>query len=264
MLESTAVRLSVFLIVLLLMISIEALLPYKRRTQTRSRRWVTNLGLVFLNSLALKLLGPITAVGVAAYALDNGWGLLALVPLPLYLDIIIGVILLDFAIYVQHVLSHKLPLLWKLHRVHHCDRDIDATTGIRFHPIEILFSMIYKCLIVVILGPLPLAVIAFEVILNASAMFNHSNIKLPLAVERIVRLLFVTPSMHRVHHSIFPHETDSNYGFCLSVWDRLCRTYIKDAQGGQDNMTIGLSEYQNDSPSSIVWCLKLPFKNNPN
>lgn len=260
MLESTAVRLGVFISVLILMISIETFRPFKARTQTRRNRWVANLGLVFLNSFAVKLLGPITAIGVAAYALENGWGLLSRLPLPLYVDIIIGVILLDFAIYLQHVLSHKLPVLWNFHKVHHCDRDIDVTTGIRFHPFEVLFSMVYKCVIVLILGPLPVAVILFEVILNASAMFNHSNIKLPPLIEKRVRSLFITPSMHRVHHSIYPHETDSNYGFCLSIWDKTFRTYIKEPQGGQDNITIGLSEYQTDEPSSLIWCLKLPLK----
>lgn len=256
------IRLLVFASVLIVMASLEALWPRKERAMVRTARWFNNLSLSVLNSVVIKVLGPITAIAVATYAVNNGYGLMNLLPwvLPLWVEVLIGFVILDFLIYVQHVLSHKVPMLWRFHKVHHADRDIDVTTGIRFHPVEALFSMIYKCTFILILGPLPLAVFLFEVVLNGSAMFNHANVRLPRWLDSALRLVIVTPDSHRVHHSVIQKETDSNYGFFLSAWDRLFKTYIPQPKLGHDNMVIGLSEYQTKSPASLLWSLKAPFK----
>lgn len=266
MLDDTQLRLAIFIGVLILMSVLEALLPKRQRQQSRLQRWPTNLGLVVINSIFLRLLGPIAAVTAADYAMDNNWGLLSFspIPLPFYLEIIIGIVLLDFAIYIQHVLSHRIPLLWRLHKVHHVDRDIDATTGIRFHPIEVMLSMIYKCGVILLLGPITIAVIMFEIVLNASAIFNHANLRLPKSLDSLLRTIIVTPDFHRVHHSVIPKETNSNYGFFLSIWDRLCKTYIPQPSMKHEGMTIGLSAYQSAAPASLSWCLRLPFKKSNN
>jgi len=262
MFEETTWRLGIFIFVLLLMMLLEAVLPKRERVQPRGGRWLTNLSLVVINSFVLKLLGPVTAVVVADYALDKGWGLLNVspIPLPLYLEIIVGVVLLDLAIYFQHIAFHRIPILWKLHKVHHVDRDIDVTTGIRFHPVESIISMLYKCIVILLLGPIALSVIIFEIILNASAMFNHANFSIPKRLDSVLRKLIVTPDFHRVHHSIHVKETNSNYGFFLSIWDRLGNTYIKQPKDNHYDMTIGLSSYQSSKPAILSWCLILPFK----
>lgn len=253
-------RIAVFISVLLIMAQFEFLVPRKVRALPRYQRWFTNTSLVVINSIALKVAIPILAVAMASIVADKGWGLLNQVSLPLWLEVVLAIVVLDMAIYFQHLLSHKIPILWRLHQVHHADRDIDVTTGLRFHPVEILLSMAYKLLVVLILGPAALAVFLFEVILNASAMFNHSNVRIPLAIDKVLRQIIVTPDMHRVHHSVIQSETDSNYGFFLSVWDRLYRTYIPQPRNGHDNMQIGLFEYQTNEPASLVWSLLLPFK----
>ncbi len=261
MLENNTLRFGIFIAVLLVMALAEALFAKKERQQERGQRWLTNLGLTTSNIVVLKLLGPVTAVAVADIALDNSWGLLSLspIPLPFYLEIILGIVLLDLAIYFQHVCSHKIPLLWRFHKVHHADRDIDVTTGIRFHPVEALLSMVYKCIVILLLGPVTLSVVLFEIILNASAMFNHANVRLPKRIDYILRSVIVTPDSHRVHHSEIQAETDSNYGFFLSVWDRIFKTYITQPSQGHERMVIGLSEYQTQAPASFAWCLKVPF-----
>lgn len=261
MVDDHSLRLAIFVLVLVLMMLLEHLWPKRKRQQRRVGRWRTNLGLVVLNSVTLKLLGPIAAVTVATYTHDQHWGLMALLPTNIspFIPIILCVILLDFAIYAQHVAFHKIHFLWRLHQVHHADRDIDATTGIRFHPVEAVISMVYKCLVVFILGPAAMAVILFETLLNASAMFNHANIHLPLWLDRILRIAIVTPDSHRVHHSTIQQETDSNYGFFLSVWDRMFSTYRAQPNKGHEGMSIGLLEYQNNNPSVFKWCLALPF-----
>ncbi len=261
------IRLSVFGGVLVLMLALESLFPRKARTQNRLLHIATNLGIVVIYTVLLRLIFTIiaigAAVGVAAYASEHGWGLLNLFEMPPWAHIILSVILLDLAVYWQHVASHKIPMIWAFHKMHHADRDIDATTGIRFHPVEIVLSMAYKMLVVLLLGPAVVGVILFEIILNGSAMFNHANLRLPLWLDRIVRLVFVTPDMHRVHHSVIVRETNSNYGFNLSIWDRIFGSYIDQPAEGHDNMTIGLSEYQTDKPSHLLWNLALPFSKNP-
>jgi len=254
------VRLSVFAGGFTLLALMETALPRKKRVLPRVHRWITNWSLVIVDTLALRILAPVLAVGMAQIAASKGWGVLSMVALPLWLEILIAVAVLDIAVYAQHVVSHKIPFLWRFHKVHHADRDIDVTTGSRFHPIEILASMAYKLVCVIALGPAAIAVFIFEVLLNASAMFSHSNIKIPLGLDNLMRRIIVTPDMHRVHHSIIRRETDSNYGFFLSAWDRLFRTYIAQPQDGHDGMTIGLAEHQDARPASFLWCLVLPFR----
>jgi sterol desaturase/sphingolipid hydroxylase (fatty acid hydroxylase superfamily) len=252
-------RLGIFAGVLVLMMAAEALLPRRKRTLPRLRRWSTNLALVVVNTLAARLLGPLVAGTVAIFAAERGIGLLNMVELPQALGVLFAVIALDMAIYWQHVASHYVPLFWRFHKVHHADRDIDATTGVRFHPAEIVFSMLYKAVCVLVLGPSLVAVILFEVVLNASAMFNHANFKLPIWLDSLIRTLFVTPDMHRVHHSEIVRETNSNFGFCLSVWDRLFRSYRAQPEHGHDGMVIGLSEHQTAAPGKLTWSLAIPF-----
>jgi sterol desaturase/sphingolipid hydroxylase (fatty acid hydroxylase superfamily) len=261
MLEDHSLRLFIFIAVLLLMMTLESLSPKRNRQQSRIGRWRTNLSLVLMNSVVLKLLGPVAAITVASYAHNQQWSLLSLLPveLPLWVSIAITVVILDMAIYVQHVGFHKIPFLWRLHQVHHADRDIDVTTGIRFHPLEAVISMLYKCVIVFLLGPTVAAVIVFEIILNASAMFNHANFHMPQWVDRVLRTLIVTPDSHRVHHSDIQQETDSNYGFFLSIWDRIFSTYTPQPIKNHTGMTIGLTEYQTQHPAQLLWCLSLPF-----
>ena len=258
--NESAIRMGVFAGVLGAMAVAELLVPRKQRTQPRLNRWFTNMGMVVIDTLALRLLFPVLAVGMAEIASSKGWGLFNVLDWPGWIEIALAAILLDMAIYWQHVASHKFPLLWKIHRVHHADRDIDATTGIRFHPVEIVLSMLYKFALIIILGAPALGVFIFEVLLNGTAMFNHANFKLPLGLDRIVRLIFVTPDMHRVHHSIVHRETDSNYGFNLSVWDRVFKTYIDQPEAGHDEMTIGIDTFQDDAPTRLSWSLMLPFR----
>lgn len=255
-------RLGVFLGLFALFASLEALAPRRARSQPRSARWFTNLSIVVLDTLALRALAialPLLAVGAAVDAGRMGWGLFNALDWPLWLEVVLAILILDLAIWAQHLVTHKVPILWRFHRVHHADRDFDVTTALRFHPVEILASMMLKIGLVYLLGPAALAVLLFEIILNGTAMFNHSNLRLPLWLDRAVRLVLVTPDMHRVHHSIHRHEHDSNYGFALSVWDRIFRTYRPKPEAGHDLMTVGL-EWQDERPSRLGWALMLPFR----
>lgn len=253
------IRIACFAGVLIVMAVFEIVAPRRELVLAKHKRWFTNLGIVVVDTVALRVLFPVLAVGIAEIAAARGWGLLAWTDLPVWLEIVIAVVLLDLAIYGQHVASHKVPILWRVHKVHHADRDIDVTTGLRFHPIEICLSMLYKFVVIIALGAPALAVFIFEVLLNGTAMFNHSNVKLPGALDRIVRTVIVTPDMHRVHHSIIQREHDTNYGFNLSVWDRLFRTYTDQPKFGHDGMTIGLAPYQTEKPARLDWALALPF-----
>lgn len=255
------IRLTVFLGLFAVFATVEALVPRRQRTQPRSTRWVTNWGIVILDTLTLRLLAvalPLLAVGAALDAGANGWGVLNKAGLPGWLTVPATILFFDFAIWLQHLITHKIPFLWRFHRVHHADRDIDVTTAIRFHPVEIAFSMLLKIGLVYVLGPPALGIVLFEIILNGTAMFNHANIRIPLKLDDFLRKFLVTPDMHRVHHSIHRHEHDSNYGFALSIWDRIFRTYIPQPEKGHENMTIGL-EWQDDRPSKLGWALWLPF-----
>ncbi|MFV2031279.1 MAG: sterol desaturase family protein [Gammaproteobacteria bacterium] len=254
------IRLGFFFGVFAIMALWETRAPRRVLTISRTIRWTNNLGLVFLNSFILRLIFPAAAVGVAAFAGENGWGLLNYYQVPFALAVVLSIVALDFIIYLQHVLVHAVPVLWRLHRVHHADLDFDVTTGARFHPFEIIISMLIKFATIVVLGPPLVAVVIFEVVLNAMAMFNHSNVRLPLALDRVIRFVFVTPDMHRVHHSVEDNETNSNFGFNLSLWDSLLGTYIDQPRGGHEGMTIGIHTYR--EPKQVAWLpgiLALPF-----
>ncbi|QBF30148.1 sterol desaturase family protein [Thalassococcus sp. S3] len=259
--HETIIRLGFFLGLFALFALTESLAPRRVRQQTRARRWRTNMSITILNTLLLRALAfglPLLAVGAAIDAERNGWGLFNQTALPVWLEFIAAILILDFAIWAQHLITHKVPLLWRLHRVHHADRDMDVTTAVRFHPVEIALSMILKIGLVYLLGPAALAVIVFEILLNGTAMFNHANIRLPLWLDRAVRLVLVTPDMHRVHHSVHRSEHDSNYGFALSIWDRMFGTYIAQPSKGHDGMEVGLN-WQDDRPARLGWSLWLPF-----
>jgi sterol desaturase/sphingolipid hydroxylase (fatty acid hydroxylase superfamily) len=255
-----AIRLAGFIGIFAVMATWEVLAPRRRLRQSKSARWLNNIGLVIFNTALLRLAFPLAAVGMAAEAQLLGWGLFNIVEVPLWLAAVVSVVLLDAAIYLQHVMFHALPVLWRLHRVHHADLDFDVTTGARFHPIEILLSMAIKFGVILLLGPPLVAVVLFEVILNATSMFNHSNVRLPEPVDRWLRRLIVTPDMHRVHHSHLDHETNSNFGFNLSLWDRLFGTYRAQPDEGHEDMVIGIDTFRD--PAHCVrlrGMLALPF-----
>ncbi len=261
--SETALRIGAFVAIFAILAAVERLRPRRALTSARTRRWTTNLAIVGIDGVVTKgmaiLAVPIAATAAAFYATSTGVGLFNSTDWPTWAEAAISIVALDFAIWLQHVATHKIPVLWRLHQVHHADTDIDVTTGIRFHPIEIALSVIWKVLWVLALGAPVVAVVLFEVILNAGAMFSHANITLPQKVDLALRTLIVTPDMHRVHHSVLRHEHDSNFGFNLSVWDRLFRTYRAQPEKGHENMTIGLSPYQSVEPSRLMWSLKLPF-----
>jgi len=253
------IRLAGFLGTLAIVGVWELLAPRRPLTDSKGRRWWTNLSLVVIDTAVGRLLLPILPVGLAVVAAERGWGLLHLVVLPLWLEILLTVVAFDFIIYLQHVLFHFLPLLWRLHRMHHTDLDLDVTSGNRFHPIEIVISLWIKLAAVLLIGPPVVAVVIFEVLLNATAQFNHGNIRLPLPLDRWLRLLLVTPDMHRIHHSIIPRETNSNFGFNLPWWDRLCGTYRPQPEAGHDGMTIGLKEFRDPARLTLWRLLVQPF-----
>jgi sterol desaturase/sphingolipid hydroxylase (fatty acid hydroxylase superfamily) len=252
----------VFLSLFALFAGLETIVPRRPRALTRGRRWPTNLAITALNSLALRGLAvtlPLLAIGAAMDAEAQGWGLFNRVGWPGWVELVLAVLILDLAIWAQHLVTHKVPFLWRFHRVHHADRDMDVTTGFRFHPVEILGSMGLKIGLVYLLGPSALAVLLFEILLSGTALFNHSNLALPGRLDRVLRLVLVTPDMHRVHHSVHRAEHDSNYGFALSVWDRLFGTYVPEPKAGHEAMTVGL-EWQDERPARLGWSLGLPFR----
>ncbi len=238
------VRLSFFFGILVLMAVWEIVAPRRALTVSKVLRWANNLGIVFLNSILLRLVFPAAAVGMAVFAQSRGWGIFNYFEAPYGVAVLVSVVFLDFAIYLQHVMFHAVPALWRLHRMHHADLDFDVTTGARFHPIEILLSMLIKFAVIVVLGPPAVAVVIFEVLLNATAMFNHSNVRMPTGLDGVLRLFVVTPDMHRVHHSIEDHEANSNFGFNLPWWDRLFGTYKTQPDAGHVDMTIGIRDHR--------------------
>ncbi len=260
--SETLLRLSAFFGVLICMALLELLIPKRPLTAPKPARWFANLGIVALNTLALRLLLPVTAIGAASFANMHGWGLLNILSLHSITALLLAIVLLDLAIYAQHLLFHAMPILWRLHMVHHADHDIDVTTGLRFHPIEILLSMLIKIGVVIAIGAPMEAVLLFEIVLNGMAMFNHANIHLPAKLDRLLRLFIVTPDMHRVHHSEEKHETNSNYGFNLSVWDRLFGTYTPQPELGHTGMRIGLTQFHSANTHTLRWMLSAPFTAN--
>ena len=254
-----AIRLGFFIAVFAIVAVCEALAPRRERTMPRRVRWPNNIGLVALNTLLLRVVFPTAAVGVALAAEARGWGVLNAVGAPYWLAVALSVLLLDFAIYLQHVMFHAVPALWRLHRMHHADLDIDVTTGARFHPIEILLSMLIKLAVVAALGPPALGVLVFEVLLNATSMFNHGNLNIPLGVDRVLRWFVVTPDMHRVHHSVVVDETNSNFGFNLPWWDRIFGTYRAQPAAGHAAMTIGIEQFRDAGDLRLDRMLVQPF-----
>jgi len=248
-----AIRLGFFFGVFSLMALWELLAPRRALTQSKPARWFNNITLVVLNTALLRIVFPTAAVGMADQAALLQWGLFNQVTVAAPLAILASIIILDAAIYLQHVMFHALPALWRLHRVHHADLDFDVTTGARFHPVEILLSMLIKFAVIILLGPPLVAVVLFEVLLNAMAMFNHSNVRMPAVVDAVLRLFVVTPDMHRVHHSQHDDETNSNFGFNLSIWDRLFGTYRAQPRDGHGGMVIGI-----DSFRDAAHCVRLP------
>ncbi len=259
-----ALRLSIFIGVLVVMLGWETLFPKRKRSVSRWLRWPNNLALTALNTGLLRVLFPVSAVGLALGLSDRGWGLLNLVELPCWLSVALAVVALDLAIYVQHVVFHAVPLLWRLHRMHHTDLDLDVTSGTRFHPLEMILSMLIKFGVLFVIGPPAVAVLIFEVVLNAMAMFNHANARIPQTLDRVLRMLVVTPDMHRVHHSVIPVETNSNFGFNLSLWDRLFRTYRPQPEAGHTNMVIGLPVFRSPRELWLDRLLVQPLRDTGN
>ena len=254
-------RLTCFAGTLLAMAVLEWLVPRKARVAPRTGRWLSHLGLVAINTFAARFLIPLSAVEAANWAAARHGGLLNHVEWPIGVEFAVALVLLDLAIYGQHVLFHHVPWLWRLHKVHHADLDLDVTTGIRFHTLEILLSAVFKLGLVVVLGPTGLAVMVFEIVLNAGSLWSHSNVRLPLGLDRWLRLILVTPDMHRVHHSVLVDETNSNYGFQLPWWDFLFRTYKAQPQAGHEEMVIGLeSPREVRQVTQLSGLLAMPFR----
>ena len=255
------IRLSFFFVIFAVVGIWEVLAPQRALTVSKSLRWASNLGLVILNTVVLRLLFPMAAVGIAAFSEANGWGLLNHFPVPFWLAVPLAVVAMDLVIWLQHVMVHAVPALWRLHRVHHADLDYDLTTGSRFHPIEIVLSMLIKFATITVLGAPVVAVVIFEVVLNAAAMFNHGNIRLPVGLDRVLRQFIVTPDMHRVHHSVEEDETHSNFGFNLPWWDHLFGTYREQPRAGQLGMTIGIHGHTDPREvARLDGMLMMPFK----
>jgi sterol desaturase/sphingolipid hydroxylase (fatty acid hydroxylase superfamily) len=255
-----AIRLGAFLGAFTIMALWETFVPRRHRSFGRRLRWPNNLGIVVVDTVVLRILFPTAAVGMALVAEQRGWGLMNAVAAPAWIAVPVSVLLLDLAIYLQHVAFHAVPALWRLHRMHHADLDIDITTGLRFHPIEIVLSMGIKLAVVTALGAPAVAVLLFEVLLNATSMFNHANLRLPQPVDRVLRWFVVTPDMHRVHHSVVVAETNSNYGFNLPWWDRLFSTYRDQPAAGHEGMTIGIARFRSARELMLDRMLLQPFR----
>ena len=258
-----AARFGIFLLVFAMLAAWELLAPRRPLAVGRLRRWPGNFGVLAVDVLAVRLLMPAAAVGAALYAAGHGLGLFNWLQLRLSVGAILGFLALDLTIWAQHWLFHHVPMLWRLHRMHHADLDIDVTTGVRFHPVEILLSLLIKFAVIALIGAPALAVLIFEVLLNATSMFNHSNVRMPVPVDRIVRLLVVTPDMHRVHHSIVRAETNSNFGFNFPWWDRLFGTYRAQPAAGHDGMTIGIESFRDPAELRLDRMLLQPLRQEP-
>jgi len=254
------IRLAAFAGVFITMAVWEFIVPRRKQAIGRGRRWPNNLGVVVVNTLLVRIIFPTTAVGLALLAEARGFGLFNATALPAWFAVVASVVILDLAIYLQHVLFHAVPALWRLHRMHHADLEFDVSTGLRFHPVEILLSMLIKFAVVAALGAPALSVLVFEVLLNATSMFNHANVRIPLGIDRVLRWLVVTPDMHRVHHSILARETNSNFGFNLPWWDRLFGTYRAQPAAGHETMTIGIEQFREPRELRLDRMLVQPFR----
>jgi len=258
------VRFGFFLSIFVAVIIVEFVAPRRLLTQPKWLRWYSNIGILVLNTIAIRLLVPLVPVTLAVMVETRGWGILNLIDLPFWLTLVVSVIIFDLVIYFQHVMFHAVPVLWRLHRVHHADLDFDVTTGVRFHPIEIVLSILLKFAAIAIIGPPALAVIIFEVLLNGTSMFNHGNIRIPPVLDKVLRWFIVTPDMHRVHHSNIPVETNSNFGFSFPYWDRLFDTYCDQPRLGHEGMTIGLDTFREPSNLHLHKLLFQPLKRGAN
>jgi len=257
--QEPIVRLSFLFGMVAIMATWEFLAPRRALTIGKVYRWTNNWGVVITNTVLTRLIFPAGAVGLAFFVESQGWGLLQVLDLPFWLTVLIALVVLDFAIWAQHVMFHAVPALWRLHRMHHADLDFDLTTGLRFHPIEILLSFVIKAGVIVMIGAPAIAVLIFEVILSSLALFNHSNVRIPTGIDRVLRWFIVTPDFHRVHHSWYPHETNSNFGFNLSLWDRLLGTYRAQPQDGHEKMTIGINLFREPAWERLDKMLIQPF-----
>lgn len=255
------IRLICFIGIFMVVAIAEVVVPRRKKTVSKSKRWVNNLGLTFLNTYVLRLLFPGAAVAMAAFVSKNQWGLLNHYQIEPWVAVIISIVFMDLVIYLQHVMVHAVPLFWRLHKVHHVDLDYDVTTGARFHPIEIILSLFIKFATIAVIGAPIAGVILFEVILNGMAMFNHGNFRIPIKIDRVLRTLLVTPDVHRIHHSILEYETNSNFGFNLSIWDRLFGTFKEEPELGHLAMTIGTKNYRSEKETvGILAMILMPFK----
>lgn len=254
------IRLAVFFGALVAVGLVEMAAPRRKLSEKKLVRWTNNLGIVLLYTVLLRLIFPVLAVSMAQLSARNGWGFLNMVDLPLWLEVLVAVVILDLLIYLQHVMFHAIPALWRLHRMHHADLDYDVTTGLRFHPIEIILSMGIKLAAVALIGPSAIAVFLFEMLLNGMAMFNHGNFRLPIWLDNTLRWVVVTPDMHRVHHSVSPSEANTNFGFNLSWWDRLLGTYLPQPRDGHTGMTIGLGMFRESRELWLDRLLTQPFR----
>ena len=261
--DANTIRFLIFIAVFALMLILEVLIPRHPTVDSKIRRVGINLALTGVNILLVRLVFGAAAVGAAGFAEDRGWGLFNYLEWPGGLEFLLAMVFLDLMIYLQHVVVHMIPLFWRFHVVHHSDLDLDVSSGLRFHPVEILGSMVYKIGLVFALGPDPLAVLVFEAILNGMAQFSHSNITLPERLDHIVRWVLVTPDMHRIHHSVVVQETNSNFGFNLSVWDRMLGTYIRDAMKRQPEIVIGVDTFRRSEEVSFQKLLTMPFRKVP-
>ncbi len=258
-----AIRFGFFFGVFIIVAVWEVLSPRRRLTTSKTTRWIGNLGVVAIYTTAVRLLFPLLAIDIALKAQEHNWGLLNNWDLPYWVSVLLGVMFLDFIIYLQHVMVHSVPMLWTFHMMHHADLDFDVTTGLRFHPVEIIVSMGIKIATVAFLGPPVIAVLIFEIVLNATSMFNHGNIRLPLNADKVLRRFVVTPDMHRVHHSVIIRETNSNFGFNFPWWDHIFGTYRPQPAMGHEGMTIGLSQFRDKKRLTLPWMLALPFTGDP-
>jgi sterol desaturase/sphingolipid hydroxylase (fatty acid hydroxylase superfamily) len=253
------IRLGSFMVLIILFAGLELLWPRRAADKNSKFRRLTNLVLLVINIFAVRILVPLATFDVALIAAERDFGLFNLVSLPVFLSVVLTIIVFDFLIYIQHVVFHKFNFLWRVHRVHHTDLEFDVTTAVRFHPVEIVLSLFYKLIAVLLIGPLAFAVILYEILLNAAALFTHSNILINTKIDRVLRILFVTPDMHRVHHSVLRKETDSNYGNIFSFWDKVFKTYRPVPEAGYDNMVIGLDKFRDPSSGQVLQLLKNPF-----
>lgn len=258
--NEAAIRIAFFLGIFSAVAIAEMIVPRRCLTTSKQRRWFANIGIIAVNTVFIRLFFSAGAVGIAIFVSERNWGVLNNISAPYWLAVILSVLFLDFVIYLQHVMFHAVPTLWRLHMMHHADMDIDVTTGTRFHPVEMFLSMLIKAAAIIVSGAPPLAVMIFEVLLNGTAMFNHGNVKLPIGLDAILRLFVVTPDMHRVHHSVLPVETNSNYGFNLPWWDRLMGTYRSQPMNGHTDMTIGLKQFRNPDKLGLMDILLMPFR----